>query len=1172
MLEQLQALYEVNEEQAKALDISMTTALRAGAGSGKTRVLTKRFIRLFIEDPQLQLDQVVAITFTKKAATEMKDRIRKELISKISAEKDMSNKKRLEMLKLQLSYASIDTIHGFCGKLLRDYYLRLALDPQFIILEEVDKKVLLRKIAVETINGWISDEDNQGELNAILAERGSRFFDGKYIEGLLKAIDVIRQKDFDLESLREQTERRFTATTSPKRDGVGVQDNIESQESRITSLSLMFIQQIMDDYATIKQTENYVDFSDLELLTLQLLQDNHVRVEVQQRFTRIMVDEFQDVNPLQKEILDALVFVDGRIPKGRLFIVGDHKQSIYGFRGSDYRVFEEACREIAQSGKVEYLNNCYRSTRNIISGVNHIFEHLLVPYEPLKYPHQDTAKGEPIELITWNKEDIKEIKYPTRWEKTNKLLDKPEECDELKRQLYAEYPNDIKMNKKDYQGKVIAATVAQLINKGYEYQDIAVLLRSRSSLGEVESAFVHQKIPYCVLGGIGFFDQFEILDIMALYKLVFYSDDRLALFTVLRSPIFGFSDNLLAQFSKKIGKQLNQRIDVVIADFVNDVNQTDQAIVSRAAQCFHALAPMDGFLNAPELFSRILTWTNYENLLLALPQGEKKFRNLEKLRQIIDEFEDKGIYHAKDLIEYIDELKGSASMDSEASLDTEDSDAVKILTIHASKGLEFKCVIIPEMDSAVDTMTARHKPMFYVNVEDGLILAPPAEDEEVSGEGLYAMNLDMELRQVIEDSRRVFYVAATRAEKYLALIGEEQLCKENTTLDDQNSFMKQLRWVLDQAEVKEVKEIQASELLKGQQKQASETLEDQQTQAAELLKDQETPAAPASPATAASPAYELPEYIQQLQVLAGEQPIHIPRFEPSLADSIGNISISSWLKYKDCPLSYYLGYINQLQMMGEVGGEEDENEENEEPTPKDGLAASHFGTLFHQVLEEADLLNFDHVQFEQHFNRHVETVVSTYDVTHEDIKKFEASKNGFIQIKEQQKLSQKGTLVAVINEFGFRVSISRDYNLNGFIDCLEIYQEDENFYSVVVDYKTNTFEPTDNIFETLQEKAKYYEDQLLSYAFALEKLPIYQGKPVKVKEANIYFLSVGEVVSIELSHKRVETLVENLTANAAWLLGAKSLSQYRAKVGKQCVWCEQKGLCDLLDFTHKGES
>jgi hypothetical protein len=152
------------------------------------------------------------------------------------------------------------------------------------------------------------------------------------------------------------------------------------------------------------------------------------------------------------------------------------------------------------------------------------------------------------------------------------------------------------------------------------------------------------------------------------------------------------------------------------------------------------------------------------------------------------------------------------------------------------------------------------------------------------------------------------------------------------------------------------------------------------------------------------------------------------------------------------------------------------------------------------------------------------------------------------------------------------VPISGDYNLNGFIDCLEIYQEDEDFYAIVVDYKTNAIELTDNLIETLQEKARYYEDQLLSYAFALEKLPIYQGKPIEVKEANIYFLSVGKVVSIELSPIRIVTLVEELKANAPWLLGSKSLSQYKAKVGKQCIWCEQKGLCDLLDFTHKGTS
>ena len=122
MLKAICDMYGVNEEQARALDINTNIALRAGAGSGKTRVLTRRSLRLILERPELSLDSIAAITFTRKAATEMKDRIRDELSKRISKTTDLPEKTRLSNLRMQITNANIDTIHGFCGKLLRENF------------------------------------------------------------------------------------------------------------------------------------------------------------------------------------------------------------------------------------------------------------------------------------------------------------------------------------------------------------------------------------------------------------------------------------------------------------------------------------------------------------------------------------------------------------------------------------------------------------------------------------------------------------------------------------------------------------------------------------------------------------------------------------------------------------------------------------------------------------------------------------------------------------------------------------------------------------------------------------------------------------------------------------------------------------------------------------------
>ena len=173
--------------------------------------------------------------------------------------------------------------------------------------------------------------------------------------------------------------QKLYGTTDAIDSEAGIDDINRILMKAIEETSIKLICQLHQRYSQYKKRENLVDFNDLELMTVKLLENEDIRMHYFNRFAAIMVDEFQDLNPLQKEILDLLTQKDGHIPPGRLFIVGDYKQSIYGFRGSDYRVFEQACSEISSCGRVENLSNCYRSTENIIEFVNIIFERLLNP-------------------------------------------------------------------------------------------------------------------------------------------------------------------------------------------------------------------------------------------------------------------------------------------------------------------------------------------------------------------------------------------------------------------------------------------------------------------------------------------------------------------------------------------------------------------------------------------------------------------------------------------------------------------------------------------------------------------------------------------------------------------------------------------------------------------------
>jgi ATP-dependent helicase/nuclease subunit A len=254
----------------------------------------------------------------------------------------------------------------------------------------------------------------------------------------------------------------------------------------------------------------------------------------------------------------------------------------------------------------------------------------------------------------------------------------------------------------------------------------------------------------------------------------------------------------------------------MITVFAGVIPKEDQWVVERVATVFDSLLHMGGLLNGLELMNKIIEVTAYDEILTALPQGEKKLRNIEKLMRIVEKFDNKGLYSARELLSYLETLKEHSGLSGEAFLDNEDSDAVKILTIHASKGLEFEAVLLPNMDRLLNSQAKRDKPLFFPDEQKGLIAMGLDEklkfDENANPE--YRELYEQKLLRELEDSRRLFYVATTRAKKYLALIGEKQEVGEEEEIEAQNSFMKQLLWAMNKTgSVEEIALIDATSLI-----------------------------------------------------------------------------------------------------------------------------------------------------------------------------------------------------------------------------------------------------------------------------------------------------------------------------------------------------------------------
>ncbi|MDI3310238.1 MAG: UvrD-helicase domain-containing protein [Thermoanaerobacterium sp.] len=1062
---------DLSEEQLKALDICKNVALKAGAGSGKTRVLTKRYIKLLNDVADIKIDNVVAITFTRKAAAEMKERIRKEIELLCKLDKD---NKKWTTFRDSLIFANIDTIHGFCEKIIRENFDRASVDPMFTIMDEAEANTSVAKIAEIVTDEVINDVNNKYLLETVLKKYPSKIFTGRKFQS-------------EMISLYSRL----------KEAGLSVGDIKLSYESdeptkAMENLALITLKKVDENYREFKSSKNLLDFNDLEIIALKLLSNDGIRNDYFERYKYILVDEFQDTNRLQKEIILKLVEKDGKIPDGKLFIVGDIKQSIYGFRGTDFRIFDEFCRKIEADGKVLNLSNCYRSTKNIISTVNAVFKNLIEPYEELKY-QSFVDEGPKVELITYKKDDIVNGK-DERYKKIKKIL----KDDDKEKELYELLMEDgaLADSKKDFQGKIIAGRILKLVDEGFDYKDIAVLLRSRSGLQSIENALINCNIPYCIIGGIGFWDKREIVDIISVYKLTFDMSDEIALLTALRSPIFGFSDDDLFAFMNIYnGECIDDPLEA-LKKFSSKCG--DKWVIKRVYDILDKISKMRGVYSPYEIFKMILKITEYKKLLISLPNGYQKFRNVEKLESIIKDFAERGILSSSDLIEYLDTLKESSGLDSEAFLDTEESNAVKIMTIHSSKGLEFDAVIIPDMDKATDGVSVRKTPLFMLS-EESYVFGIGVNDDGVldkSVNSFYKGEYDRYLERENMESKRLFYVASTRAKRFLAFIGQE---KDNIVDIDEdsklNSFMKQLLFAIKDG-CSNIDYISGSDLQLNVKKKS------------DGIK-------------------ELDEGANKIKF--GELIDKIP------LSFKGNVSITAYIDYLICPMLYYYKYIVSLNDEYDISWL---NVEDVYLKGEDKISALERGTIVHKILENLDDNDY----------------IDEFDYIDDSIKKYI---DNYYMLRDEHRKKINGRLIKRFNEYRFRVPINDNINLNSVIDRIDIYENGGNIEAYIFDYKTNKIDSDDDI----EKIVKHYTPQIHAYSYVLRRLKSISGFSPTLKGAFLYLLDVGKYAEVDISDFCVIETLDKILDAVPFLLGVKRIEEYASRKSEYCSICRYNKIC-----------
>ncbi|HVP75413.1 MAG TPA: UvrD-helicase domain-containing protein [Gaiellaceae bacterium] len=756
----------MNEQQRAAVDAGGEVFVSAGAGTGKTAVLVERFVRA-VCDRGLDVDSILVITYTRRAAGELRTRVRAAL-----AERGRHD------LARELDGAWISTIHGFCLRLLKAHPFAAGLDPRFRELDEAQGAVLRSEAFQQALGEFCADgAPDRLRLLATYGADGLRRMLTSVYETLRSAgreleldiggrpelaerIEELRQAARSLaddpaasdnqrtnaEQLLALLERdtradrlmelsgfrasgeRAASYEDARRDVA--QAALDEAAARDRALLQELLERFAAAYAGAKARESALDFEDLQLHARDLLRDNdEIREREGRRFRSIMVDEFQDTNRLQCELIDLL-----RAPDAELFYVGDEFQSIYGFRHADVQVFRE---RRAQSTQLLPLTHNYRSRPEVLAAVNELFgSHFGDEFQPLHAASEfpDPVFGHPVELLVTDKSSY----------------------------------HDTGVHWRRAEARAVARRVRELVDSGAATAGQIVVLFAAGTDADVYDQELRQAgLPTYQSAAKGYFGKQQVVDLLGYLRLLHNRYDDAALLTVLASPFVGVSNDGLALVRRAASRRpLFTGIEYSLPA---ELAERDARLLRAFRQRFDRLADALPRLSLERLCERIVSEHDYDLAVLAQWDGRRRYANIRKLARLARSYEELRGPDVEGFVRFVAEQEAVGARELEAVAEEEGADAVRLLTIHAAKGLEFDVVIVadagrdrpppsPEEILALadgrfgfrvadPVTTKRHAAFDYEEVKD----ARAAEDEA--------------------ERLRLYYVAMTRAKERLIVSG-----------------------------------------------------------------------------------------------------------------------------------------------------------------------------------------------------------------------------------------------------------------------------------------------------------------------------------------------------------------------------------------------------------------
>lgn len=825
----------------------------AGAGSGKTGALVELYINLI--ESRISAKDIVVITFTEKAAGELKQRIEEKI-----QEKARESSSKSSVLSLQssarniwskamrdISSAPIGTFHTICARMLREHAVEAGIAPVFKIIDEYESlqilKGVVKKGIIESINKrkdnavyWVKSIGFYSAIKSLLSvyqNLRNHGYEVKDAEKLIKDKESLKQgfsenlkllidgiegvKGFAGSEIKgEKTRKSFEAfidACQGLREKIGslkidskdevkgfadyaasilpdmrwlppslkiqlgiVSDAIEN----INRISLSYetiphihyflniIKSIDLDYSRAKENISSLDFQDILNMTKDMLIKNKdVRRFYKGIYKKVLVDEFQDTNKVQALIVYSLAERDDvledvpsikTLADSKLAIVGDMKQSIYGFRGADIAVFEDIIKGF-DDRNILYLNNNHRSCRGIVSFVNSVF-----------------IKGKSDFIFNENA-----LQVHTRDKDDDFGDDKRVELILFQEDKTAE---ENRVREADVLAKRIRRIVGSLdvlerqkppVRRKAGFGDIAILFRTLNDVKIYEDALKRQDVQYYLVKGGGFYHCQEVLDIYNMLRHIEMGCSDIYLAGVLRSPFAGLMDETLYRLcrtdagSRELSKGFYKETD--FKGYPEDeVNK-----IKLARKWFNKWKTIKDRLTIAELIETILADTDYLAVIISTFQGEQKAANVKKLIETARRFETEGNATIRDFIYYLKSIFEDMPKEPEAQIIIEGMDAVKLMTVHQAKGLEFPIVVIPD----IGRKTSANSNKIIFSPKAGIAVKYIDADGNTNETSILKEAMADIKQRESDESRRVFYVACTRARDYLILSGEDSKKGEN---------------------------------------------------------------------------------------------------------------------------------------------------------------------------------------------------------------------------------------------------------------------------------------------------------------------------------------------------------------------------------------------------------